>query len=93
VGAVNAQEKKMKTAHFEYKCRRCGKIEINPRLDVSDGNESKATIELINAMWNRQSTSPQSPRMMSLHTCDDSGCGVADLSGYHITDDSEGENK
>jgi hypothetical protein len=83
----------VKTAHFEYKCRRCGKIDLNPHLDVSDGNESKATIELINAMMDLKTTSPQSPKMLSLHTCADSECGVSDLVGYHITDDSEGEKK
>lgn len=83
----------MKTAHFEYKCRRCGKIDLNPHLGIPDGCESKATIELINAMMDVKSTSCQSPKMLSLHTCADSECGITDLIGYHITDDSEKETK
>jgi len=72
-----------KTAHFEYKCRRCGIITLNPHMGVTDG-ETQATIQLLNAMSGITEYS-QSPKMLSLHSCSDSECGVSDLIGYHIT--------
>jgi hypothetical protein len=75
----------MKTAHFEYKCRRCGAIELNPHMGLPDG-ESRATIQMVNAMMGR-SDQPQSPQMFSLHPCSKTECGLSDLIGYHVTDD------
>ena len=75
----------MKEAHFEYKCRRCGAIDLNPHMGLPDG-DCAATIKLVDAMAGR-TDHPQSPRLLSLHPCGNDACGVSDLIGYHVTDD------
>lgn len=75
----------MKTAHFEYKCRRCGVIEENPHCGLPAGT-ARATILLLDAMMGKAGE-PQAPTMLSLHTCEDGHCGVSDLIGYNITEE------
>ncbi len=71
----------MKTAHFEYKCRRCGKIEKNPHCAAA-----KAIGLLIVAMECENIT--KAPAKYDYHICEDGGHGVADLIGYGIKEDN-----
>ena len=71
----------METAKFQYRCRLCGEIEENPctgkknalpcLLDAIDGTDIYKMIGL-------------KPKLISLHSCKDGNCGVADLIGYKI---------
>lgn len=70
----------MKTAHFEYKCRRCGEIEKNPHCA-----DSKAIFHLMNAMTNSP-REPFAPSMLEMHICNDGGNGIADLIGCSFTE-------
>lgn len=72
----------MKTAHFQYKCRRCGEIEENPHCGIDH-----ALLHLINAIGEYKKESPQAPELLSLHDCKDGGMGVSDLVGYSVSDD------
>jgi len=71
----------MEVAKFQYKCRRCGKIELNPCTA-----EKNAHLLLLCAVYGYDP--PQSfipaPQMFSIHLCNDKGLGVADLIGYSI---------
>lgn len=64
-------------ASFEYKCRRCGQVELNPHC-----SDNKATHELINVVVGLASREPQSPQLLDIHSCKDGGQGVKDLQGF-----------
>lgn len=75
----------MKTARFEYKCRRCGEIELNPHTA-----EKNALIIMLSGIFgyplpkNMKSFSGQEPRLFNIHNCKDGGMGVSDLLGYNV---------
>lgn len=58
---------------------------MNPAMGLPNG-EVAATIMLLNAMSNTPDH-PQSPRLLSLHSCGEGALGVADLIGYNLTED------
>lgn len=71
----------MKEASFEYKCRRCGKIELNPH-----SCEEIANTELTYCILGIKSSLPQAPTLLSQHLCEDGGRGVSDLQGFQVHD-------
>jgi DNA-directed RNA polymerase subunit RPC12/RpoP len=71
-------------ASFEYKCRRCGKINLNPHC-----NKDLALTESIKVINGIQSELPQAPTLMSLHLCKDGGTGISDLQGFRVTERPE----
>lgn len=70
-------------AAFQYRCRRCGKIENNPKMGVKDGDATIATMHLLNATLG---TTKEliGPHMHSFHWCKDNGRGISDLIGYEL---------
>lgn len=69
----------MKTAHFQYKCRRCGEIKESPRVD-------HAMHRLVNAIYECKRSNLQAPELFSTHSCKDGGIGVGDLIGYSVSE-------
>lgn len=72
----------MKLAKFQYKCRRCGKIECNPSTD-----SSCAENYLVRTMYGWESPKDTVGfflKMFAVHDCQDGGKGVADLIGYEV---------
>jgi hypothetical protein len=66
---------------FEYKCRRCDKIERNPHT-----SEAVGSAMLIAAINNKPFPIAGGPlEMVSVHTCSDKGAGVTDLIGYSLS--------
>lgn len=75
----------MKTGKFEYKCRRCGEIEVNPCT-----SEDNARLFLMCLLFGHnppQSLMGTPPKIYSTHRCKDGGCGVSDLIGYRVVEE------
>lgn len=70
-------------AAFEYKCRRCGKIESKQNC-----NDACAFKYLLAVLYNITVTNPEIPLATSFHNCEDGNVGISDLIGYHL--DSQG---
>jgi hypothetical protein len=66
-------------AAFKFKCRSCGKIELNPHC-----GDDFALVHLLNAMRGHASPQPQAPEMLSIHRCGNGKYGVSDLIGYQL---------
>lgn len=66
-------------ASFEYKCRRCGEIDLNPHC-----GEELANRELINVCFGFDSDQPQAPTLYGIHLCSDGGRGVSDIQGFRL---------
>jgi len=72
----------MPSIAFEYKCRRCGRIDRNPHTAEPNGPPT-----LISAIMGKPHPFPGfEVRMLDVHTCPDKGMGVTDLIGYSIED-------
>lgn len=72
---------------FEYRCRRCGKMERDIIADQKDGRQL-----LISSVSDDRSNLPSrlwllSPRMTWIHSCGPDGMGVAELIGYSVRGD------
>lgn len=74
----------MKTASFEFKCRRCGTIDQNPHASENNG-----LMALIWVIFSPGTPPPITGAVLdrySIHSCEDGGKGVSDLIGYAVTD-------
>ena len=68
----------MKAACFEYKCRRCGRIDRSLGCGA-DG----AFMRLVDLMVCGRDNGPGFPvTMLGRHSCSDGGTGVTDLQGF-----------
>ena len=78
-----SNETNMGTAHFEYKCRRCGEITNNPNCSefFAQGELSAALGRCKHYLGGHQ------PELFGVHVCKDGGTGVTDLLGFFITKD------
>ena len=65
------------TYKFTYKCRLCGEVFTN----AMTGNEDLAKVTLITAGVRAQVSKE------TLHACNDTDCGIADLVGYKGVED------
>ena len=72
----------MKTAKFEYKCRRCNKIEVNPC--TSENNARMLLMHILHGYNVLPHFCSIPPKIKEIHSCEDGGCGVKDLIGYRI---------
>lgn len=73
----------MKTAMFEYKCRRCGALFYGPCTGAE-----RAEFVLIQFMVTGNSGPGVPLSWHSTHYCGDKpGCGIGDLIGYIVTED------
>jgi hypothetical protein len=72
-------------ATFEFKCRRCGEIELNPHC-----GDRFALGHLINAVHGFKKEHAQAPDMVGIHNCKNGGTGVCDLIGY-VEDNPSGK--
>lgn len=69
------------TAHFQYRCRRCGEIEENPHTAESNGQNC-----LMEALYGFPSGLRGMPlQLLGIHCCKDGGMGVSDLIGFSVT--------
>lgn len=64
---------------FQHQCRRCKKISGN---GVSDKETCENT--LFEIVLRGRSDTPQAPRLIEIHYCEDGGMGVADLIGCSV---------
>jgi hypothetical protein len=69
----------MKTARFEYRCRRCGVVGDN-----SGASEPMAQKYLTEATMGDKATTMIN--LNEIHLCEDGGRGVTDLLGYRLDD-------
>lgn len=69
----------MKSAIFEYKCRRCGEIELNPFCPAH-----MASVELILVSIGKKSNEPMGISLYRIHGCKDGGSGLSDLLGFGV---------
>lgn len=77
----------MKEAQFQYKCRRCSKIVVNPSCAAEYGiSELHAAITKT-----KHFLGGHNPELHGIHGCEDGGAGVTDLLGFSIvgTDDEK----
>lgn len=77
----------MSKAVFEYKCRRCGVVDLDYQIQVPSG-ELRARVKLIEAMKGI-TKSTQAPAIFSLHLCAKGECGISDLIGYHVEENED----
>jgi hypothetical protein len=70
----------MKTIAFEYKCRRCGKINRNPKTAEKNGL-AVITAAVLDAPMPMLGFPV---RLVDSHFCPDGGMGVTDLIGYSV---------
>lgn len=68
-------------AQFEYKCRRCGKLYINPCCNTTLARDLLTSVayDLKNVVSARNRI-----HMYEVHACKDGGQGLADLQGYRV---------
>lgn len=80
----------IKTASFEFKCRRCGLIDQNPHT-----SEAIAIPCLIEAILEvrKKTFGVQAPSLLSMHVCRDGGHGVMDLIGFAVKKEGEGRKR
>ena len=74
-----------KTAKFEYKCRRCSEIDVNPCT-----SEDNARLMLLCILSDRKMPLHiigRQPEQKGVHVCNDGGRGVSDLIGYGVVDE------
>ena len=71
----------MKEARFEYKCRRCGRVDDG--LCCGDGLAFERLVGLL--VRGHDVGLGFKVGMVSAHSCPDGGTGVADLQGYGVT--------
>jgi hypothetical protein len=70
----------MKTATIQYKCRRCDAL-----FDSVSANKQTIKTALSKAVLDNvfeQGHSNGTPAMLTIHSCNDGGEGVADLVGF-----------
>ena len=72
----------MKTANYEYKCRRCGEVESS----LCTAERNGATY-LIDAILGLKRQAAMAPRLLGHHCCKDGGMGVSDLIGYSVKEE------
>ena len=69
-------------AQFQYKCRRCGKVDYNPCCAVDLAKYSLIKIAL-GAIGGSNKTGGWI-FMHTTHCCKDGGQGIADLQGFRV---------
>lgn len=76
----------MKTASFQYKCRRCGGVSENPHTSIE--NAARILVCLVfNLAWPDTIPMGVSPEIYDIHICPDGGSGVCDLLGYKVKEE------
>ena len=74
----------MKEAQFEYKCRRCGKIDRNPCC--SPDMAWRILVEITMSGKGGDAARGGSIYLHTSHRCGDGGEGLADLIGYRVVE-------
>ena len=70
----------MKETQFQYKCRLCGKIDTS-----LCGNENIGLSRLCDAINdNKHMEFGMQVKMLDVHACTPTQCGISDLIGYKI---------
>jgi hypothetical protein len=76
----------MKTATFELKCRRCGKVFDGP--STGEDYALPFIIELLGSQKDNLYKTGGVLSKTSIHQCDKDGNGVGDLIGYRLHEDN-----
>lgn len=72
-----------KIAKFEYKCRRCGQIDMSGSTAKENGLPVLSEIVAGTNDFRKKLMGPPI-RETVLHNCTDGGMGIADLTGYSV---------
>lgn len=79
---LKTKANEMETAKFEYRCRRCGEIEINPC--TSPDNARMLLMYILYGCKVGSHFISEPPQEKEMHHCKDGGCGITDLLGYRV---------
>lgn len=77
----------MANARFEYKCRRCGKVEQRCATSAENGQVCLIAAIRDDASYLQPSLGPNRPTLITTHYCGPDGMGVADLIGYSVAEE------
>ena len=72
----------MKTGKFEYRCKRCGNIEVNPC--TSEDNAKILLLCILYKLPKPVHFISDVPKEQSVHVCEDGGVGISELIGYRV---------